>query len=72
MVKYPPIRVKYTSTAMQIDCFLKELARKSAKASPMRSAAFAAIIPPPPPICRLLAPKRALICQLVGGHFAVF
>ena len=31
----------------------------SAKASPMRSAAFAAITPPP--ICRLLAPKRAYL-----------
>jgi len=59
MVKYAPIRVKYTSTTMQTDCFLKELARMSAKVSPMRSAAFAAITPPP--ICRLLALTRAYL-----------
>ena len=33
----------------------------SAKASPMRSVALAAITPPPPPICRPLAPKRAYL-----------
>ena len=48
MVKYPAVGGKYTSATMQTDCFLKELDRMSAKASPMRSAVFAAIIPPPP------------------------
>ena len=42
----------------------------SAKVSPMRSAAFAAITPPPPLAgCSRLS---ALVYQLVGGHFAVF
>ena len=47
MVKCPASGVKYTSATMKTDCFLKELARMSAKASPMRSAAFAAVTPPP-------------------------
>ena len=42
----------------------------SAEASPLRSVAFAAITPPPPyTTCER---RNALICQLIGGHFAVF
>ena len=45
------------------------LSGMSAKASPMRSVAFAAITPPP---ITSRARLNALICQLVGGHFATF